>query len=54
MLRDMSGKLVYQEKVSLQNGSSIVKLDIDYLKNGLYFVSVHADRAIKTRKLIIQ
>jgi hypothetical protein len=51
---DMNGRKVYQDEIHLQKGSSILRLDLGFLEEGVYFVSVHADGDTKTRKLIIQ
>lgn len=54
MIRDVGGKLVYQDEVNLQNKSRVSKINVDFLKDGIYFLSVHTDDETKTRKLIIQ
>ena len=51
---NMSGQLVYSEKVSTLNNGSIKQLDMSAYQQGVYFVRLNNEQYVKTIKLILQ
>jgi hypothetical protein len=51
-LYDFSGSLVYQKDQSIDR--SLVKLNVNGLKSGIYMVQVRAEGKLITHKLVIR
>ena len=51
-LFDLSGKMLMQQNYSA--GKNEVKLSLQQFADGLYFMQVKSDRAVRTAKVVIQ
>jgi PKD repeat protein len=52
---DVTGKLVYNQTLSVSQGSQVISLDLEYLQNGLYFLTIDENEGSKsTVKFTVQ
>jgi hypothetical protein len=52
---DVTGKLVYNQTLSVSQGSQVISLDLEFLQNGLYFLTIDENEGSKsTVKFTVQ
>ena len=52
---DVTGKLVYNQTLSVSQGSQVIALDLEFLQNGLYFLTIDENEGSKsTVKFTVQ
>jgi len=52
-LHDLSGRLVYQEQRYIQQGSSLMQLDVSGFVNGMYILSIHGQEIRAAERISI-